>query len=109
MILVIALVNPYLEDENQLRQALFCCLDVVFPNQKLPVMPILLPKQDIKDFDDYRHWLCNSGHRYYEEVWSFKNKETVLQEYLAVCYAKKMPARLNEEDNLTISRIVSKN
>lgn len=72
-------------------------------------MPILLPKQDIKDFDDYRHWLCNSGHRYYEEVWSFKNKETVLQEYLAVCYAKKMPARLNEEDNLTISRIVSKN
>ncbi len=72
-------------------------------------MALILPRKEIKDFDDYRHWLCNSGHRYYEQVWSFKHKETVLQEYLAVCYAKKIKPSFNKEDELALERIRNKN
>lgn len=72
-------------------------------------MPLVLPKQEIATFDDYRHWLCDSGLRYYEEVWSFKKKETVLQEYLAICYAKKIKPIINREDDLSLTRLSSKN
>lgn len=72
-------------------------------------MPIVVPTQEIRDFDDYRHWLCDSGLKYYEEVWSFRRKETVLQEYLAVCYAKKVKPVINKEDSLTIERLSKKN
>ncbi len=72
-------------------------------------MPLVIPQKEIIDFDDYRNWLCNSGQKYYEEVWSFRNKETVLQEYLAVCYAKKSKPKFNREDSLTINRLSRKN
>ncbi|MCB0688613.1 MAG: hypothetical protein KDC53_18875 [Saprospiraceae bacterium] len=72
-------------------------------------MPLVIPSKEIKDFDDYRHWLCNSGTKYYEQVWSFRNKEMILQEYLAVCYAKKVKPRFNKEDTLTIERLAKKN
>ena len=72
-------------------------------------MSLTLPKKEIKDFDDYRNWLTNSGIRYYEEVWSFKRKQRVLQEYLAVCYAKRIKPALNREDHLTLDRLSSGN
>ena len=72
-------------------------------------MALVLPTQQIKDFEDYRHWLCNSGQKYYEQVWSFRNKETILQEYLAVCYALKVKPTFNKEDALTIERLSKKN
>ncbi len=96
-----------------LRLSFFHCifeqLYARFHNSKPIVMPLVIPRREIKDFDDYRNWLCKSGQRYYEEAWSFKNKETVLQEYLAVCYAKRIRPRLNTEDALTIARLCRKN
>ena len=72
-------------------------------------MSLVVPNQDLKDFDDYRHWLCKSGVKYYEQVWSFRNKEMILQEYIAVCYALKIQPKFNKEDALTIQRLTKKN
>ncbi len=78
-------------------------------NHNMPDMALVLPKHQIRDFDDYRHWLCQSGQRYYEQVWSFRNKEKLLQEYVAVCYAKKIPVKINPPSHLTAERLSKKN
>ena len=71
-------------------------------------MALRIPKYPIESFDDYRHWLCNNGLRNYEEVWLHKNKAALLHEYVAVCYAKKIPIKIEAGDTLTMTYLANK-
>ena len=72
-------------------------------------MSLPIPKDRIEDFEHYRHWLCNNGIKYYEEVWPVKKKPACLQEYVAVCYATNSDIKLRPEDDRIIQHLASKN
>jgi len=72
-------------------------------------MSLQIPRQRIEDFEHYRQWLCESGIKYYEEVWPAKKKPACLQEYVAICYAKNSDIKIRPEDGRTFEYLASKN
>jgi hypothetical protein len=72
-------------------------------------MTLVIPKEKIRDFEDYRHYLTDTGLKHFEEVWTFKKKVGVLQEYVAVCYAKKETIRLNPGDERAVEQLAKSN
>jgi len=72
-------------------------------------MALHLPKQEIFDLRDYQDWLLENGIKDYDEVCSYKKKAAILQEYIAVCYAKKSPVQLDKYDDRTIKYLSNRN